>query len=432
MTEATRLQAADCYYRATPNRVLDCPVLREPIQADVCVIGGGFTGMNTALELASRGLSVVVLEAHQIGWGASGCNGGQLIRGVGQNLERFLPLLGQEGVRALQLMGFEAVARVRQRVEQYGISCDLSWGYCDVATRPQHWVNLQAEQEALQALGYGPALRLLERSALKDVVGSERYWGGLLDEGSGHLHPLNLLLGETEAALQHGVRVFEHSAATRIDYGAQIRVLTARGSVQASTLVLACNAHLGALHPELSRRILPAGSYLIATDPLPDALWQAILPQNTAVCDMRVVLDYFRLSADRRLIFGGACHYSGQTPKNIAAYMRPKMLRVFPQLASVNIAYHWGGMIGIGLNRLPQIGRLPEAPNVFYAQAYSGHGVNVTHLAAHLLAEAIVGQVSGRFDLFARVAHRPFPGGRYLRAPLLALGMLWYRLRELW
>lgn len=424
-------ESQSSYYAATRNRSLKCSALQEAVQADVCVIGGGFTGINTALELAERGRSVVLLEARQIGWGASGRNGGQLIRGLGQDVERFLPILGKEGVRSLHEMGLEAVERVRQRIDQYQIDCDMRWGYCEVATKPRHLEILRTEQEALQALGYRHPLRYLSQRDLPEFVGSDCYLGGLLDEGSGHLHPLNLLLGEAQAAQQHGAQLFEHSAVTRIEYGPKVRVHTAQGSVQADSLVLACNAYLGDLQPELSAQILPAGSYLIATEPLPESLWRTLLPQDTAICDLRVVLDYFRLSADRRLIFGGACHYSGRDPKDIAAYMRPKMLKVFPQLASVAIDYQWGGMIGIGANRLPQLGRLATAPNVYYAQAYSGHGLNVTHLAGFLVAEAIAGQQGGRFELFARIPHRRFPGGRYLRSPLLALGMLWYRLRDL-
>lgn len=420
-----------CYYRASANPILAFPSLLGAEQADVCVIGGGFTGVNTAIELAQRGLSVALLEAHQLGWGATGRNGGQLIRGLGHDLEPLRALLGDEGIVSLEHMGFEAVTRVRQRIEDFQIDCDLRWGYCDVATRPRHLKSLQAELEHLDRLGYQPKVHYLSQSALGEVIGSKRYLGGLLDVGSGHLHPLNLLLGEAKAAQRLGVRLFEHSAVTRIEYGQEIRVHTAQGLVKAKTLVLACNAYLKNLQPDLGRKILPAGSYLIATEPLSEALCQEILPRNAAICDQRVVLDYFRLSADRRLIFGGACHYSGRDPKDLVAYMRPKMLKVFPQLANIKIDYHWGGMIGIGANRFPQIGRLLKANNVFYAQAYSGHGVNVSHLAGHVLAEAITGQQSGRFELFAKVPHRSFPGGPQLRAPLLALGMLWYRLQDL-
>ncbi|MGO2766910.1 NAD(P)/FAD-dependent oxidoreductase [Pseudomonas taetrolens] len=426
-----RSQHTASYYAASSLPQPDHPVLQGKHVADVCVVGGGFSGLNTALELAERGMSVVLLEAHKIGWGASGRNGGQLIRGVGHGLEQFEGIIGKDGVRRMKLMGLEAVEIVRQRVERFNIPCDLTWGYCDLANKPRDLEGFAEEAEELRGLGYRHELRLLQANEVRSVVGSDRYVGGLVDMGSGHLHPLNLALGEAAAAAQLGVRLFEHSAVTRIDYGSEVRVHTAQGTVRAKSLVLGCNAYLKDLNPQLSGKVLPAGSYIIATEPLSEAQAHALLPQNMAVCDQRVALDYYRLSANRRLLFGGACHYSGRDPQDIGAYMRPKMLDVFPHLANVKIDYQWGGMIGIGANRLPQIGRLPDQPNVYYAQAYSGHGVNATHLAGKLLAEAISGQHSDGFDLFAQVPHITFPGGKYLRSPLLALGMLWHRLKEL-
>jgi len=421
---------AASYYAASSAPQPDLPPLQGDSRADVCVIGGGFSGLNTAIELAERGLSVILLEAREIGWGASGRNGGQLIRGVGHDLEPFRRTLGDEGIRELKLMGLEAVEIVRQRIERHGIDCDMTWGYCDLANKPGQVQGFAEEAEALRSLGYRHDMRVLSAEQMPEVIGSRRYAGGLIDMGSGHLHPLNLALGEAAVAQRLGVRVYPHSPVQRIDYGPQVQVHTAQGRVRADTLVLACNAYLGDLNPTLSGKVLPAGSYIIATEPLGEARARALLPRNMAVCDQRVTVDYFRLSADRRLLFGGACHYSGRDPKDIAAYMRPKMLKVFPELADVRIDYQWGGMIGIGANRLPQIGRLAEQPNVFYAQAYSGHGLNATHLAGKLLGEAISGQQSHGFDLFAKVPHMTFPGGKRLRSPLLALGMLWHRLKE--
>ena len=400
-----RSQHTASYYAASSLPQPDHPVLQGELVADVCVVGGGFSGLNTALELAERGMSVVLLEAHKIGWGASGRNGGQLIRGVGHGLEQFEGIIGKDGVRQMKLMGLEAVEIVRQRVERFNIACDLTWGYCDLANKPRDLEGFAEEAQELRDLGYRHETRLLQASEIHSVVGSDRYVGGFVDMGSGHLHPLNLALGEAAAAAQLGVKLFENSAVTRIDYGPEVRVHTAQGTVRAKSLVLGCNAYLKDLNPQLSGKVLPAGSYIIATEPLSEAQAHALLPQNMAVCDQRVALDYYRLSADRRLLFGGACHYSGRDPQDIAAYMRPKMLEVFPHLKDVKIDYKWGGMIGIGANRLPQIGRLQEQPNVYYAQAYSGHGVNATHLAGRLLAEAISGQHSDGFDLFAKVPH---------------------------
>ncbi|MEX5556218.1 FAD-binding oxidoreductase [Pseudomonas rhodesiae] len=427
----TSARHTDSYYAASSLPQPDYPALTGEVTADVCVVGGGFSGLNTALELAERGFSVVLLEARRIAWGASGRNGGQLIRGVGHGLDQFASIIGTDGVRQMKLMGLEAVEIVRERVERFQIACDLTWGYCDLANKPRDLQGLAEDAEELRSLGYRHEVRLLQANEMDSVIGSGRYVGGMIDMGSGHLHPLNLAIGEAAAAAQQGVKLFEQSPVTRIDYGPEVQVHTAQGTVRANTLVLACNAYLNGLNPHLSGKVLPAGSYIIATEPLSQAQAAQLLPRNMAVCDQRVTVDYFRLSADRRLLFGGACHYSGRDPKDIGAYMRPKMLQVFPQLADVKIDYQWGGMIGIGANRLPQIGRLSDQPNVYYAQAYAGHGLNATHLAGKLLAEAISGQQHGRFDLFAQVPHMTFPGGKHLRSPLLALGMLWHRLKEL-
>ncbi|MDX1298128.1 MAG: FAD-binding oxidoreductase [Pseudomonas sp.] len=423
-------QHTHSYYAASANRQLAYPALEGELRADVCIVGGGFSGLNTAIELAQKGLSVVLLEAHKIGWGASGRNGGQLIRGVGHGVEQFESVIGSQGVRELKLMGLEAVEIVRQRIAQFNIDCDLTWGYCDLANKPAHMDDFAEDKAELESLGYRHELRLLQAEQMHQVVGSDRYAGGMIDMGSGHLHPLNLALGEAAAAASLGVRLCEHSSVTHIDYGSEVQVHTATGKVRAKTLVLACNAYLNGLNSKLGGKVLPAGSYVIATEPLSAAQARNLIPQNMALCDQRVTVDYFRLSADNRLLFGGACHYSGRDPADIAGYMRPKMLQVFPHLQDVKIDYQWGGMIGIGANRLPQIGRLQEHSNVFYAQAYAGHGVNATHLAGKLLAEAISGQQGGGFELFNRVPHMTFPGGKHLRSPLLALGMLWHRLKE--
>ncbi|MGE6792207.1 NAD(P)/FAD-dependent oxidoreductase [Pseudomonas guineae] len=422
---------ANSYYAASANRQLAYPPLSGELRVDVCIVGGGFSGLNTAIELAQKGLSVVLLEAHKIGWGASGRNGGQLIRGVGHDVEQFESVIGAQGVRDLKLMGLEAVEIVRQRVEQFDIDCDLTWGYCDLANKPSHLDDFAEDMADLKQLGYRHEMRLLQPEQMHEVVGSNRYVGGMIDMGSGHLHPLNLALGEAAAAHSLGVQLFEDSTVIRIDYGNEVKVYTAQGVVRAANLVLGCNAYLNDLNSSLGGKVLPAGSYVIATEPLSEAEARAIIPQNMALCDQRVALDYYRLSADNRLLFGGACHYSGRDPADIAGYMRPKMLEVFPHLNDARIDYQWGGMIGIGANRLPQIGRLKDQPNVYYAQAYSGHGVNATHLAGKLLGEAIAGQASTGFDLFAKVPHMTFPGGKHLRSPLLALGMLWHRLKEM-
>ena len=422
---------AQSYYRASANAMPERPVLGSDLSADVCVIGGGFTGVNTAIELAQRGLSVILLEARRIGWGASGRNGGQLIRGIGHDVSGFAKCVGEEGVRYLERAGVDSVALVGERIREHNIDCDLRWGFCELANTPAQFAAFKGEQQHLAAMGYAHETRLVGPQNMQQVVGSTVYAGGLVDMGSGHLHPLNLVLGEAQVAEALGVRIFEQTQVLELIHGDTVQVRCAGGTVRAANLVLACNAHLEELEPRLSGKVLPAGSYIIATEPLSVALANELIPQSLALCDQKVGLDYYRLSADRRLLFGGACHYSGRDPADIAAYMQPKMLKVFPQLAGTAIEFQWGGKIGITANRFPQVGRLKQYPNVFYAQGYSGHGLNVTHWCARLLAEAIHAGHSQGLDIFSQVPHMTFPGGKALRSPLLALGMLWFRLREM-
>ncbi|KAE9650489.1 FAD-binding oxidoreductase [Pseudomonas sp. PB106] len=423
---------ARSYYAASARATTPYSTLDGDLTADVCVIGGGFTGVNTAIELAQRGLSVVLIEARRIGWGASGRNGGQLIRGIGHDVDGFAKYVGQEGVRYLQRAGIDSVELVRQRIGDNGIECDLRWGFCDLANTTAQFAAFKDELVDLAELGYAHETRLIGPEQIRQqVVNSDIYAGGLVDMGSGHLHPLDLVQGEARLAAALGVRIFEQSHVLEIIHGATVQVRCASGTVRAGSLVLGCNAHLDELEQQLSGKVLPAGSYIIATEPLSEERAAQLIPHNLAVCDQKVGLDYYRLSADRRLLFGGACHYSGRDPADIAAYMRPKMLKVFPQLADVRIDYQWGGKIGITANRFPQVGRLKQHPNVFYAQGYSGHGLNVTHWCAKLLGEAIHAGHSQGMDVFSGVPHMTFPGGPALRSPLLALGMFWYRLREI-
>ncbi|MCL6415558.1 FAD-binding oxidoreductase [Aestuariirhabdus sp. Z084] len=419
---------APSYYAATANRQTDYQSLQGDQSADVCIVGGGFTGVSTALNLAERGYKVIVLEAHKISWGASGRNGGQLIRGIGHGADQFRNEIGTEGVEAIFRMGLEAVEIVRNTVDRYQIDCDLTLGYFDAATKPRHMRELEEDYESLTGYGYPHELKMLDRSEVASVVGSDMYIGGLVDMGSGHLHPLNLCLGEAAAAESMGAQLFEHSAVTRIKHGTRPVVYTEQGSVNADFVVLGGNAYIGNLEPRIAGKVLPAGSYVIATEPLPETLHSRLMPRNMAICDQRVALDYYRLSADKRLLFGGMCNYSGREPASITAAMRPKMLKVFPELESITIDYEWGGNIGIGANRMPQLGRIEN--NVLFAQAYSGHGINATHMMGRLVAEAISGQAE-RFDVFAGIKHMTFPGGKHLRSPLLAAGMLYYRFMDL-
>ena len=417
------------YYFASARMLHEYPSLESTTDCDICVVGGGFTGINTALELVGRGYSVVLLEAQSIGWGASGRNGGQVLRGLGYDLGRFTRYIGDSGVETLEKMGIEALQLVHERIRDHDIQCDWQSGFCDVANHPRHYQQFEQEQAHWQRLGYPWPLQRITRRDLHTIVGSDRYHGGLFDPGSGHLQPLDLLQAEAALAARQGARLFEHSPVQELIEGSPHILRTERGEVRAQCLVLCANAHVHGLHRHLARRVLPAGSHILATAPLTEAEASRALPRNSAICDQQIALDYFRLSADRRLLFGGLCHYSGRNPSDLIKVLKPRLERVFPWLSAKPVDYAWSGMIGIGANRCPQIGRL--RPDFYYAQAYSGHGLNVSHLAARLIAEHIHGE-SQRLELFEQIPHRAFPGGTWLAPWLLATGMAWHRLRERW
>ena len=416
------------FYAATANWQTAYPVLENDIEADVVVVGGGFSGVNTALELAERGVDVVLLEANRISWGATGRNGGQIIGGIGHDPERFSKHIGEEGVSAVYQMGLEARGIIRERIEKYQIDCDLKWGYCDVALKPRHMKQFAEWKAFEKSIGNSHDYTLLDKDELKQFVRSEQYLGGLLNYANGHIHPLNLCIGEARAAEGLGCRIFEQSRVMELTYGSRPRVKTERGSVLARKVILCGNAYLGGLVSRLANRVLPSSSSVIATEPLSSALVEKLLPGDVAVCDPRTALDYFRLSADRRMLFGGLSNYSGLEPGDVVGVLSRKMHRVFPELVGVQVDYGWSGQIGIGLNRMPQLGHLSEG--VSYIQAYSGHGVAPTHIMARITAEMIDGAPE-RFDVFAKMPHWPFPGGKYLRRPGLALGMSWYKLKDI-
>jgi gamma-glutamylputrescine oxidase len=422
-----QIQYPRSYYAATRNDHTTYPCLDGSTRADVCVIGGGFTGVAAALTLAERGLDVVLVEQHRIGWGASGRNGGQLIGGMSgeSRLRRFH---GPTAERLIDEIAWRGHSIIEERIERYAIDCDLRYGYMDVALKPRHMRAFAAQQRALRRLGRGDEVELVGRERIREYIASDAYIGGLLNRRNGHLHPLNLCLGEARAALTRGVRIHEATEVTGIVHGARPRVRTARGEIDAATVVLAGDAYHRLERRSLGGLVFPAGSFIVATEPLPEEEARALDPHGLAFCDPNHILDYFRFSPDRRLLFGGRCNYSGREPRSIAASIVPRMLRVYPQLAGRRIDYEWGGRIGIVVNRVPLIGR--SADNVYYSVGYSGHGVNFSHVAAEIVADAIAGQLE-RFDVFAKVPHRPLPFGDRLGRELVALGMLYFRMLDL-
>jgi gamma-glutamylputrescine oxidase len=418
------------YYAATASAAPERPPLEGALECDACVVGAGIAGCSTALHLAQAGLSVVVLEEHRVGWGASGRSGAQAIFGVAAGQAKLERLIGAQGARCVWDVSVEGLALMRELIRRYSIACDWVDGYMLVAVKERHVRELSAQVAELHDRYQYRSARFVPREEVRATLATERYLGGLYDANSGHLHPLNYCLGLAAAAESHGVRVFEGTRATAFSAAGQarVRVQSARGEVRARFLVLCGNVYLGATAPQLASRIMAVATYIVATEPLGEARARELIGNNAAVCDMNWVLDYFRRSADQRLLFGGRVNYSGLTTFDAPGATRARMLRVFPQLADVRLDYAWGGEVDITLNRAPHFGRL--APNVYFLQGFSGHGIALTGIAGKLVAQAITG-TAGRFDVFARIPHGAFPGGAALRRPALVLAMLYYRLRDL-
>jgi gamma-glutamylputrescine oxidase len=415
------------YYAATAHPAPDLPPLQGAAEADVGVIGGGYTGLSAALHLAERGYRVTVLEAHRVGWGASGRNGGQLNSGQRRGQIELEALVGLEHARRLWQLAEDAKALVKGLIARHGIQCDLKPGVIDAAHRPRHVPHYRRLVDKLRD-GYGyPHLRFLDRVELRQRVGSPAYFGGMLDLGGGHLHPLNYAQGLAAAARAAGAAIHERSEATSFHAGRRCTIETAAGKLRARFVVLACNGYLGELAPAVAARIMPINNFIIATEPLGEDQARALIRDDMAVNDSRFAVNYFRLSADRRLLFGGGETFGWRFPPDIAAFVRPRMLQIFPQLAGTRIDYGWGGTLAITRHRLPHIARLDKA--VFAAHGYSGQGVGIATLAGQLIAEAIDG-TAGRFDVMAKLPVPSFPGGTLLRWPLLALAMTWYGLRD--
>lgn len=414
------------YYAATANMTKERPALQEAKQTDVCVIGAGYTGLSTALFLLEKGFSVTVLEAAKVGFGASGRNGGQIVNSYSRDLDSIERSVDSSAAKLIGQMAFEGGRIIRERVARYNIQCDLKDGGVFAALSQKQMHHLEAQKALWERYGYHQ-LELLDEQGIKRVVASDRYIGGMLDKQGGHIHPLNLALGEAAAVESLGGVVYENSPAVRIERGEQPLIHTPTGNVRAKFVVVAGNAYLGDLIPELAAKSMPCGTQVIATEPLDDELARSLLPQDYCVEDCNYLLDYYRLSANKRLIYGGGVVYGARDPADIESIIHPKMLKTFPQLAKVRIDYAWTGNFLLTLSRLPQVGRLGN--NIYYSQGCSGHGVTYTHVAGKVIAEALSGQAE-RFDAFASLPHYPFPGGQRFQAPLSALGALYYSLRD--
>lgn len=421
------------YYAATLKGAPDVGRLDSDVSCDVCIVGAGYTGLSAALHLSERGYDVVVLEAARIGWGASGRNGGQLGTTHRKSQPELEELIGKERAQDMWALAQDSVATARAIIERYNIDCDLTPGILHAAWKKGDMPELRKEPDHMaDTYGYDK-LKVVEQEEIRGMVATDRYWGGLLDTGAAHLHPLNYALGMARAAQSHGAMLYEQSRVLDVTRDAPSKVKTANGTVTAKHVVLACNGYLGNMEPRVNGYIMPINNFIIATEPLGEDGAKALIRDNVAVADTKFVIDYYRLSADKRLLFGGGENYSRRFPKDIAAFVRKPMLRVFPQLKDKRIDYAWGGTLAITLKRMPQFGRL--APNIYFGHGYSGQGVNVATLGGKLIAEAVAAEAEGkgtaeRFDLMADIDAMRFPGGTWLRYPGLVAGMLFYAMKD--
>ncbi|MDN3647768.1 FAD-binding oxidoreductase [Reinekea marina] len=414
------------YYAATRQDTNDRPILKESIEADVCIVGGGFTGMSSALHLAEAGFSVVVLEAARIGFGASGRNGGQLVNSYSRDIDTIEKNYGKDLGKTLGDMAFEGGNIIRERIKKYNINCDYKPGGIFAAFNKKQ-MHALTEQKALWERYGHTGLELLDKQAIAEQIQSDVYIGGMLDHTGGHIHPLNLLLGEAKAFESLGGVIYEDSKVVHVERSEKPVVKTEHGQVIANYVLMAGNAYMAGLIPELAAKSMPCGTQIVTTEVLDESLAKSLIPNQYCVEDCNYKLDYYRVTADNRLLYGGGVTYGGGDPASIQAFLRGRMEKTFPQLKGIKFDYAWGGDFLLTMSRLPQFGRL--TPNIYYAQGYSGHGVTTTHLAGRLIAEAMKGHAE-RFDAFGQLKHFPFPGGRLFRVPYTAIGATYYGLRD--
>ncbi|MGO2353474.1 MAG: NAD(P)/FAD-dependent oxidoreductase [Marinomonas foliarum] len=417
---------ANSYYAASANDKAIRPQLTGEHHCDVCVVGAGFTGISTALSLAEKGKRVIVVEGSRIGFGASGRNGGQIVNSFNRDIDYIFNNYGDDIGQKMAKMAFAGSELIRHRIKKYNIDCDLKHGNLFAACNKKQFEELKAKKALWERHGHNE-LELLTADTIQNHIGSDRYAGGLLDKKGGHIQPLNLVLGQAKAFEELGGQIFEDSEVIRLEQGKPGKVVTKQGTVVADTIVVAGNAYMFGLLPEIEKKAMPCGTQVIATEPLPEEIQKQLLPTDHCVEDCNYLLDYYRLSGDDRLIYGGGTTYGARDPGKIESIIVPKMLETYPMLKDTKIDFAWTGNFLLTMMRMPQVGKIGD--NLYYAQGYSGHGVTNSHLMGEILSDAIDGEME-RFDVFASMPQYQFPGGRMLRIPYTAAGAVYYNLRD--
>jgi gamma-glutamylputrescine oxidase len=431
MLEIKMIAYPDSYYADSANKTENYPELEGEHTADVCVVGGGYSGLSTAISLREKGYSVTLIEGAQIGFGASGRNGGQLVNSFSRDIDHIEKHQGTKTAQALGDMAFEGADIIRDLIKRYDIDCDYKQGGFFAAFTDKQMKGLEQKKALWERFG-NTKLEMIADNQVKNIVDTDAYVGGLVDNHCAHVHPLKLALGEAAALASIGGKIFEQSKVIDIEQvkdglNENVIVKTAKGRVTAKTLVLAGNAYMGNLQPELAKKSMPCGTQIVTTEVLPEALAKSLIPSQYCVEDVNYKLDYYRVTADNRLLFGGGVTYGGGDPASIKAFLKPHMNKIFPAMQDYKIDYAWGGDFLLTLNRLPQMGKIGN--NIYYTQGYSGHGVNTSHLGGRLMAEVISGEHS-RYDVFAGLPHYNFPGGRMLRVPAVIAGAWYYGVRD--
>jgi gamma-glutamylputrescine oxidase len=406
------------YIDSLDRNLIQHPSLLDSHECDLCIIGGGFTGLSTAIEASKKGLKVILLEQNKVAWGASGRNGGQIGIDISNGVQNLESKYGFETVKSLWNVSLDAVKLIDQRIDEFKIQCDKKIGNLSVATNHSTVKDFESEIDYYQKKLDYHSTKILTRDEVSEAVGSNRYFGGHLQEEGGHLHPLKYALGLADAALSLNVDIYEDSKVIKINEEKNyVEVLTLNGSVKAKNIALCCNAYLEEIDAGIKSKIMPIINYMIATQPISDDLQKTILPSDYCVCDTNFDLNYYRLSSDKRIIFGGGVSYSLKHSEKLAKRTEQRMLRVFPALSSEKAEYIWGGYVGITVNRTPDIGQ--TSPRIFYAHGFSGHGVALTGIAGKIIANSIFSGEKGVLETFEKIKHRNFPGGRLFRMPLL-------------